>query len=266
MEFEDRVVVVTGAASGIGAATAELLADSGAVVVMGDRDRGGLDAMTAKLSGSSGTVEAVVFDQADSESASRLISGAVERHGRIDSLLNIAAISEVRLLTELTDEQWAATLRVNLSGVFYLCRAVLPVMVAQRTGSIVNMSSCAATSPFVGTGPYSASKAGLEALTRVLALEGAPHVRVNAVAPGPTSTPMFHTQTSRGTTADGSPSTDASARAREAVASKIAATTLLARIADPKELAEAILFLACDRASFITGQVLHVNGGRVLGK
>ncbi len=178
-----------------------------------------------------------------------MVALALERAGRIDILANVAGAFPTALLADTTDAHFAETISSNLTGTFNFCRAVLPGMIELGSGAIVNISSTAARFPTPGLSVYSASKAGVEAFTRAIAIEAAPKVRVNAVSVGPTLTEAVEAVMA----------TDTSG----AVAAVTRAIPLQ-RLAAVDEIAEAILFLASDRASFITGQVLHANGGGIM--
>lgn len=248
MAPDPKTVVITGAGHGIGRATARRFASEGAQLVLGDCNEETLAEAAAETTSTGATVLDVPFDQRSSTSATSLIDAALERFGRIDVLATVAGIYPFATAGETTDELWADVLATNLTGVFYCCRAALPAMLAAGSGCIVTISSGTAEIPYAGTSAYSASKGGIEALSRVLAKEGAPTVRVNAVAPGPT---MTWPPDPDGTTVDN----DLTA------AAKLIDNVPLARWGQPEEIADAIAFLASDRASFITGQVIRVNGG-----
>jgi NAD(P)-dependent dehydrogenase (short-subunit alcohol dehydrogenase family) len=166
--------------------------------------------------------------------------------GRIDIAANIAGIYPRSTVEEATDEHWALVIGANLTGTFACCRAVVPIMKAQGGGSIVNVVSEAAFVPMAGMAAYGASKAGIVALSRTLALEAAP-VRVNVMSPGPTSR--------EARPVDAAPAPEARSPV-EGIP--------LGRLGWPEEMAEAICWLASDRSSFVTGHVLHVNGGRLM--
>ncbi|MBO0729283.1 MAG: SDR family oxidoreductase [Acidimicrobiaceae bacterium] len=248
MMMEGKTAVVTGAAHGIGEATALRYAEEGADVCVADLD---LEAATsvAKACLERGVdAFAVQFDQRSSASVAEMVAAATARFGRIHVLANVAGIYPGARVIHTTDELWDDVLRNNLTGVFYCCRAVLPDMIAAGGGSIVNIASGAAVKPLEGLAAYSASKGGLASFSRVLALEAAPLVRVNVVAPGPTLTHGIK----------------AAGMATERDTSGIDATMLMERWGRPEEMADMIVFLSSDRASFVTGQMIHVNGGRTM--
>ncbi|MGH7391162.1 MAG: SDR family NAD(P)-dependent oxidoreductase [Candidatus Rokuibacteriota bacterium] len=250
MRFPGRVVIVTGAARGIGAVTAEAFAREGARLAAVDLDGPGAEA-TAKRLRESGA-ETIGFG-ADAAAAARIrdvVAAIVDRWGRIDVLVNNAGgFAAVRATEDITDEEWDMILRSNLTSAFVCSRAVLPVMKRQRAGRIVNIASVVARGGAVRvTSHYAAAKSGVVGFTRHLALEVGPDgITVNAVAPGTTATERVK------------------ALRTPEESRRIAEQTIpLRRLGEPAEIAEAILYLASDAASFVTGATLDVNGGQVM--
>ena len=240
-ELEGKTVMVTGAASGIGRGTAERFAANGADLALVDIDQDGVR-QAADACGSSGVrVTTYAADVTSSESVRHLMEEVLASVDRVHSLINVAGIYPGAPLLEMSDEMWDSVLAVNLTGTFKMCRQVAPHMLERGGGSIVNISTGASMTPIVGMSAYSASKGGVNAFSRTIALELAPSIRVNVVAPGLTDT---HDQASR--------------------FPELTSTVPLGRWAEIGEIAEAILFLASDRASFITGQTLFVSGGRIM--
>lgn len=250
-EFEGKVVIVTGAAHGIGRATATLFAERGALLVIADINSVGLQDVANECRHLGAEVLDYAFDQRSSRDVKDMASAVFDQFGRVNTLVNVVGIYPFSPVVGMSDEFWADTIGTNLSGTFYCCREVLPIMLKQRSGAIVNVASGEAVRPTPGHAAYGASKAGIIAFSRALALEAAPNVRVNVVSPGPTDT--------------GWQNRDLGDRAT-AVATA-AATELdipLGRLGQPTEQAETIAFLASDRASFTTGQTFFVNGGRLM--
>ena len=249
---EGKVAVVTGGASGIGRATARALAAEGARVTIADVDEDGGARVAAQLRDTGGEV---FFRRADVRSLADLeavVGEAADRHGRLDVLVNNAAVPVAGTAGEMTEADWARVVDVNLSGVWRGMRAAIPRMLAQGGGCIVNLSSVQAHVGFLGWAGYAASKGGVEALTRQAAVEYARRgIRVNAIVPGTIMTEM-----NEGIMRD--------APDGDAVMAGWVAMHPMGRIGQPEEVAAAIVFLASDEASFITGEVLRVDGGLVV--
>jgi len=240
-ELTGKTVMITGAASGIGRGTAERFAECGANVALVDMDQDNLRPAADACRSSDVHVTTHAADVTSSASVRNMMKEVIAAVDRVDSLINVAGIYPSAPLLEMSDEMWDSVLGVNLTGTFKMCRQVAPHMLERGGGSIVNISTGASMTPIVGMSAYSASKGGVNSFSRTIALELAPSVRVNVVAPGLTDT---HDQASR--------------------FPELTSTVPLGRWASIGEVAEAILFLASDRASFITGQTLFVSGGRIM--
>lgn len=240
-DFHGKVAIVTGAAGGIGSTLSELLVRAGATVILADLDEAAVGATAARLSGLGGRAVGMQLNAADAASIDKLIAYASAEYGRIDFLVPSAGIYPESLIAETSDELWRAVQTLNLEGVFLLIKRALPLMSAGS--AIVNLTSVAGHRGSLGHAHYAASKGGLIAFTRTLALEVGPQgIRANAVSPGIIDTAMT-----------------AAARAEQGEA-WIAATPLR-RDGTPQEIAATIAFLLSDAASFIHGEVVHVNGG-----
>ena len=244
MKLDGKVALVTGGARGIGRATAVKMAGAGAQVVVLDRDGAGADETARAAGGESFAVEA---DVSDASSVQTAVARALERAGRVDVLVNNAGITRDATLGKLSDDAWDAVIAVNLSGTFYMTRALAPQMVERRSGVILNAASVVGVHGNFGQTNYAASKAGVIGMTRVWARElGRKGVRVNCVAPGFIATDM-----TAGMPAD--------------VLATMQARTPLGRLGTAEDVAAAYTFLASDDAAFIHGQVIGVDGGLVLG-
>ncbi len=247
-DLSGRVAIVTGAASGIGRASAERLAEAGAAVVCADRDADGATITAEHIRGTGRTAEVVPLDVSSRDEVDALVAGVVERHGRLDVMANVAGIIQRSLVVETEEADLDRVLAVNLKGVFFGCQAAARVMVGAGTGSIVNMASAAIDQPAPGLVGYGMAKAALVQLTKTLAMEVGPQgVRVNAVAPGFIVTAM----TSRGDDAE----------AQEEFNARMAKGTPLRSVGEPDDIAYAVLYLASDASKFMTGQILRPNGG-----
>lgn len=245
--MKDRVVVITGGGSGIGRATSDLFAASQARLLLVGRRQEILEqaAQTAREQGA----DTITFacDLADSESAARIVQRARDAFGKIDVLVNNAGVpGEGVPLHEVSDDLWHEIVETNLAAAFRMCRAALPMMVERGSGVVLNVASTAALVAMPRMAVYGAAKAGLLALTRAVAQEYGPSgIRCNAVCPGATATPM---------TENVLDSSDRHAALLQGIP--------LRRVAEPREIAQAILHLCSDASSYVNGAVLTVDGGQ----
>ncbi|MGH2353822.1 MAG: SDR family NAD(P)-dependent oxidoreductase [Chloroflexota bacterium] len=249
MRLVGKVAIVTAGTSGIGRATAGLFAREGARVVIGDIDAPGGERAAAEIRADGGEARAVPTDVGNAQDVTRLVHQTVDAFGTVDVLFsNAAHLRDFRPALDTTDEAWEQALAVGLSGAFRCVRAALPHL-AQRGGAIVFTSSVGALEGFRGYAAYCSAKAGLLGLARSLAIDYGPQgVRVNVVCPGAIDTPVM-----------------AAAHARPDLLQRVNQKSVLGRMGTADEVAQAVLFLASDEASFITGAVLTVDGGWTLG-
>jgi len=238
---------VTGASQGIGRATALALAQAGARVAAAARNTGNLDAVVAEIAAAGGEAIAVAMDVADAEQVKAGFRHTIEKFGKLDILVNNAAITRDGLAVRMKVEDWDAVLRTNLTGAHLCAQQAMSVMMRARYGRIINVSSVVAETGNPGQVNYVAAKAGLMGLTRALAVEIASrNITVNAVAPGFIVSPM----------------TD---KLPQEVKDGLIARVPLGRMGTDAEVAAAIVFLASEEAGYITGSVLDVNGGLRMG-
>ena len=251
--FADQAVLVTGAASGIGREIALALAAAGADLVLGDRDGAGMEAVAAEIAAAGGTAHSIAVDMRVAAEVEGLVDRGFALAGRLDGLVNCAGIYPVTGLLETTAEEWDDVLATNLRGPFLSTQAAARRMIdAGIAGRIVNISSTASTLARPGIAHYGASKAGLNQLTRILAVELAPHgIRVNAILPGVIGTETVLT------------SMDQPA-ARQETDAKLARIPL-GRLGEPAELVPLALFLLSEQSSYCTGGLYTVDGGFTLG-
>ncbi|GAB4530471.1 MAG: 3-oxoacyl-[acyl-carrier-protein] reductase [Anaerolineae bacterium] len=247
IDLSDKVAVVTGAAQGIGRAIAEALASQGANVVVADLQEEKAQTVAQEITASTGRrAIAVKVDVANSDSAKAMIDRAVDEFGRVDILVNNAGTTRDNLIMRMSEADWDLILNINLKGAFNCSKAVVRPMMKQRYGRIINISSVSGLAGQAGQANYSASKAGLIGLTKALAKElGARNITVNAVAPGFIETEL-------------------TANLPQELKDWGIQMTPLGRFGQPEDVARAVVFLASDAASFITGHVLSVDGGMVM--
>jgi len=245
--FEGKVAIVTGGSMGIGRATAVQLATEGATVVACARRKPKLDELEQQVSEMGGHCRGVVLDVNDLEGFAKLIRETAEEFGRLDVLVNNAPSVRGGMLLDQSIDDWRANFTTSTESTFIGCQTALAIMQAQRYGSIINVSSVSSLRAGMAAGAYSASKAAVNQFTMCAAMEAAPfNVRLNVVAPGSTFTPGM----------------EAATRKDKAVQDAVAGSIPMQRHGSSEEMAEAICFLASDQASFITGVILPVDGGK----
>lgn len=249
LDLTDRIVVVTGAASGIGEATAERCAELGGTVIVTDRRREAGEATAAAIGGAGGVAEFRTLDVTDGERFRDLISTLDDEYGGVDVLVNNAGVLRLSEFAETSQSAFDIQMAVNFEGVWNGCQAAVPVMASAGGGAIVNVTSVDGLLGAAYHAPYGAAKAGVINLTRSLAVElGDVGVRINAVCPGYVATPHVENHFD---------SFDDPEAKRQAVADE----TALGRLAEPAEIADCIAFLASDAASYLTGEDLVADAG-----
>jgi len=250
-----KVALVTGGGGGIGEATARLFHEEGARVMIVDRDGDAARSAAEGIDSNGERIAAIAADLTREAEAERAVNETVARFDRLDVLANVAAVRVYGPITEATMESWDIIVGVNLLAVAHGCKYAIPVMAANGGGSIVNVSSANATVGRSGMAQYDATKAAVLALTRVMACDHADAgIRVNAVSPGPTLT-QFHVRNRVARTGETMEAAEAAMRAAGAP------NTLLKRQAEPREIANAMLFLASDESSYVTGANFMIDGG-----
>lgn len=247
MKLKDRVAIITGAARGIGKAIALALVREGAKVALIDVEKERLEICKEEIEKRGGQVIAILCDITKSFEVQTMVQQALTVFGRIDILVNNAGIIRRGTIETVTEEDWDKVIEVNLKGTFNCCKAVVETMKKQRYGKIINVSSIAGKMGDITSAPgYGPSKAGIDALTKTLARQLAPYgINVNGVAPHAIETEM-------------------SAQWSEERRKEIIASIPLGRLGKPEDVAHAVLFLASEDASFITGEILDVNGGALM--
>jgi NAD(P)-dependent dehydrogenase (short-subunit alcohol dehydrogenase family) len=249
-QLSGLVAIITGAASGIGRATAQLFSEEGAAVVVADIDEAGGQETARMIEAAQGNAIFINTDVSSPAQVDAMVKAAVETFGGLDILHANAGIDAVgRFVKDMDDDDWAKVIDINLTGTFRCCRSAIPEMANRGGGAIVITTSDMGIKPFKGCAAYSAAKAGLISLSKTLALECAElGIRVNTVAPGETDTAMGI----RALTGDPD------------VVRECERWIPLGRMAEPREIAQVVLFLASRAASYITGEVILADGGRIL--
>ncbi|MCA8984833.1 MAG: 3-oxoacyl-[acyl-carrier-protein] reductase [Planctomycetaceae bacterium] len=249
MSFSGKKVLITGGSRGIGRSIVESFARAGADVafVYHSNEQAAQDVVTSLASEGFASVSAHQCDVSDQSAVDTLVEQLVTSWGRLDILVNNAGIVKDGLLATMDGDSWHKVISTNLDSVYYFCRAVTRPMMSQRSGKVINMSSVAAEFPNQGQANYAASKGGIQGLTRCMATElGRRGINVNAVAPGFIETDM-------------------TVAVRNAAEAEIKKSIPLRRLGRPEDISNAVLFLASEAASYITGQILTVDGGLTLG-
>lgn len=246
MRMKDKVVIVTGGGRGIGEGICQKLADEGAKVVVADLINDNAVATAQKIVNSGGTALALKADITKRDDVAQMAGKVMEEFGRIDALVNNAGWDKVEPFLESTEETWDRVLAINLKGTLYTCKEILPIMIQQGYGKVVNIGSDAGRVGSSGEAVYAAAKGGIIAFSKTLAREMARYkINVNIVCPGPADTPLFQEISSY----------------NPKLAGALEKTIPFRRLARPQDIANAVCYLASDEAEYVTGQTLSVSGG-----
>jgi NAD(P)-dependent dehydrogenase (short-subunit alcohol dehydrogenase family) len=254
VRLKDKVIVLTGAASGIGRAAAILMAREGAIQVLSDIDEEGLEETLRLIDDGKDRAQIMKVDVTDSAGVRTMVEETIDKHGRIDVVIANAGVVRVGAVEDFPDDDYDLLIDVNLKGTYYTCKHVIPHLKRQKSGSIITLASVAAHIGQVNHANYCSTKAGILGFTRALALDLAPHgIRVNSVSPGATDTPMLVSDVKK------------QARERgvdfEVVKKEFEEEGVMGRWATPEEVANGILFLASDESTYMTGSDLCIDGG-----
>ena len=246
MKLKNKVALITGGGSGIGEATVLRFSEEGAKIVINDVNEDNAKKVAEKVKAKGSEVLVCIADVGKKSDVEKMVKKTLDKFGRLDILVNNAGINRDSFAKKMSEEQWDKVIDINLKGTFLCAQAALSQMIEQNSGKIINTASIGALGN-IGQANYSASKAGVIGLTKTLALEGARYnITVNCVSPGATNTAM-------------------TAKMPTEIAQKVKEKIPLKRFAEPKEIAEIHLFLASEKSSYITGQVIFVDGGISVG-
>lgn len=252
--LKDKVAMVTGSGSGIGAATAEKLAEAGAFVYVADRDEAGGAATAKRIADRGGKAEFAKLDVTDERGCGELIASILSRHGKLDVLVNNAGIGKVGTILQTSSEDLERLWAVNVKGMFFLCKAALPGMIERRRGSIINIGSIASAIGMFDRFAYVTTKHAVAGMTKAMALDhGLSGVRINCVCPGRVETPFVQQRMRE-------------YPEPEKFMAEMSAPHALKRMAQPDEIAAAVVYLASDEAAFVTGSEFIIDGGYTAGK
>lgn len=255
MRLQNKVCLITGGAKGIGAATAELFCEEGAIVEVADMDEQASKKIEKEIFDNGGEIRSTIVDITDSEAVSNWAKDVIKRHGKIDVLFNNAGISAVGEVHKIEESLWDRVIDVNIKGTYLVSKAVLPVMMKQEYGSIINMSSCVAEIGLSRRAAYAATKGAVLAMTKSMQVDYASYnIRVNALMPGTIFTPFVEDYLNI--------SYDDPEKAIEGLKER----QLGSELGTPKDVAHAALYLASDDSTYVMGSGLKVDGGVTAGK